>query len=389
MTRIHDFNEKVNLRGADSKKYSEDVFPADVIPMWIADTDFKAPQPVVDALVARMQKGVYGYPPVSRRLCRAVQRWQKVRFGWEFAEEAVEYVPGVIGGIICAVRAFSRPGDNIAIHTPCYPPFTALSDHNGRHLLRNQLVLKDGHYEIDFEDLENKLADPRTKLFILCNPQNPTGRVFTKEELTRIGNLCMKYHVIVLADEIHNDLTYSGQKHLNFAALSEEFANITVTFVNPSKTFNVPGFRTAAMICTNPVLKSAVHDMVVNNKAIGENLGGTVALCAAYESCDYYADQLMEYLEGNKKLVEDAFSDIPQIDVIKAEATYLLWLDCRKMGMNQEELVRFFVEKAKVGFNDGASFGPEGVGFMRMNIATQKDVVEEAVSRIIKALNAL
>lgn len=387
MNLVHDFDEVVNRRGTDSKKYS--VYPEDVIPMWIADSDFKAPQPVVDALVERVQQGVYGYTPVSPRLKAAAAKWQEIRFGWEVNPDAVEFVPGVISGVISAVRALSHPGDNIVIQTPCYPPFTDLSEHNGRHLLRNELILKDGRYEIDFEDFEAKVKDPRTKLFILCNPQNPTGRVFTREELIRLGELCLKYHVTVLSDEIHSDLVYSGHKHIPFASISKEFEQNTISFMNPSKTFNLPGFRTAAFIAANPVLKNAVHDMVVNNKAIGENICGTVAFCTAYEQCAYYADQMVAYLEENRNLVEETLKDVDGIDVIHAEGTYLLWLDCRKLNMSQEELDRFFVETVKLGLNSGKSFGPEGNGFLRMNIACPRSTVKEAMNRIVTAVKAL
>ena len=387
MNLVHDFDEVVNRRGTDSKKYS--VYPEDVIPMWIADSDFKAPQPVVDALVERVQQGVYGYTPVSPRLKAAAAKWQETRFGWEVNPDAVEFVPGVISGVISAVRALSHPGDNIVIQTPCYPPFTDLSEHNGRHLLRNELILKDGRYEIDFEDFEAKVKDPRTKLFILCNPQNPTGRVFTREELIRLGELCLKYHVTVLSDEIHSDLVYSGHKHIPFASISKEFEQNTISFMNPSKTFNLPGFRTAAFIAANPVLKNAVHDMVVNNKAIGENICGTVAFCTAYEQCAYYADQMVAYLEENRNLVEETLKDVDGIDVIHAEGTYLLWLDCRKLNMSQEELDRFFVETVKRGLNSGKSFGPEGNGFLRMNIACPRSTVKEAMNRIVTAVKAL
>lgn len=384
---VHDFDEYVERRGTDAKKYNQ--YGPDVIPMWIADTDFKCPQPVVDAVVARMQEGVYGYTFNSERLKKAGARWQKVRFGWDVDPSWVEYSPGVIGGVICAVRALSQPGDNIVIQTPCYPPFTDLSEHNGRHLLRNELILKDGRYEIDFEDFEAKVKDPRTKLFILCNPQNPTGRVFSREELIRLGELCLKYHVTVLSDEIHSDLVYSGHKHIPFASISKEFEQNTISFMNPSKTFNLPGFRTAAFIAANPVLKNAVHDMVVNNKAIGENICGTVAFCTAYEQCAYYADQMVAYLEENRNLVEETLKDVDGIDVIHAEGTYLLWLDCRKLNMSQEELDRFFVETVKLGLNSGKSFGPEGAGFLRMNIACPRSTVKEAMNRIVTAVKAL
>lgn len=392
MRLVHDFDEFVDRRnseGISGKKYSLDVYPADVLPMWIADTDFKAPQPIVDALTARMAEGVYGYIPLTKRMLSAASHWVKTRFGLDMPESAIEYVPGVISGVICAVRGLSRPGDNIVINTPCYPPFMDLAAHNGRHLLRNELVLKDGRYEIDFEDLEQKLADPRSKLFILCNPQNPTGRVFTLEELTRIGELCLKYHVVVLADEIHCDLVYQGYQHIPFAGIREDFAQNSITLINPSKTFNVPGFRTAVFMSKNPVLKQAVHDVIVDNKAIGENICGSIALYTAYESCAYYADQMIAYLEENKRIMEEAFAEIEQIDLIHAEGTYLFWLDCRKMGMEQKDLVDFFVTKAKLGLNDGKSFGPEGIGFMRMNIGCPKATIIEAIGRIKQALEKL
>ncbi len=386
MSFVHDFDEAVDRRGTDSKKYSQ--YPADVLPMWIADSDFKAPKPVVDALVERMQQGVYGYTPISSRLRAAATKWQTERFGWNVDESWVEFVPGVISGVISAVRALSHPGDNIVIQTPCYPPFTDLSDHNGRHLLRNALVLKDGRYEIDFEDFEEKAKDPRTKLFILCNPQNPTGRVFTREELVRLGEICLKHHVIILADEIHQDMVYQGHTHIPFASISKEFEQNTIAFMNPSKTFNLPGFRTAAFISANPVLKSLVHDVVVNNKAIGENICGTLAFCTAYEQCGYYADQIAAYVEKNRDLVEESLKDFDKIDVIHAEGTYLLWLDCRKTGMSQKELDDFFVNTVKLGLNSGKSFGPEGEGFLRINVACPRSTVEEAMKRIVTAFNA-
>lgn len=383
----HDFDEVIDRYGTDSKKYS--VYPKDVIPMWIADSDFKAPAPVVDALVRRMQEGVYGYTPVSERLKKAAAGWQKSRFGWDVSPNWVEYIPGVIAGVICAVRAFSCPGDNIVIQSPCYPPFSDLSEHNGRHLLRNEMLLKDGRYEIDFEDFEAKCADPRTKIFILCNPQNPGGRVFSREELTKLGEICLKHHVLVLADEIHQDLVYAGYKHIPFASISKEFEQNCISFMNPSKTFNIPGFRTAAFIAANPVLKNGVHDMVVNNKAIGENICGTVAFCTAYEECAYYADQMTEYLGKNHALVEEAIKGINGIELIRSEGTYLLWLDCRGLGMNQKQLDEFFVNKVKVGFNSGTTFGKNYEGFLRMNIACPASTVKEALKRMTEAVGKL
>ena len=387
MELTHNFDEIIDRRETDSKKYL--LYPKDVLPMWIADSDFKAPQPVIDALAQRIAQGVYGYPAVSSRLKQAAARWQAVRFGWEVSPDWVEYIPGVIAGMICAVRALSRPGDGIVIQSPCYPPFADLAAHNGRRLLRNQLVLRDGHYEIDFEDFEKKASDPRTRLFILCNPHNPTGRVFTRDELVRLGGICLRHHVAVLADEIHHDLVYAGHRHIPFASLSPELAAHTVSFMNPSKTFNVPGFRTAAFIAENPALKDAVHQVVVDNKAFGENLCGTIAFCTDYESCDYYADQLAAYLEGNRRALVQGLAQTPEIRVAPSEGTYFAWLDCRALGMAQDELDQFYANQVKLGLNSGRTFGPDGEGFLRLNFACPRAVVEEALKRIATQLAAL
>ena len=387
MQMQHNFDEPVVRRGTDSKKYLH--FAEDVLPMWIADTDFKCPQPVIDACVNRMKEGVYGYPDVSPAYKQAIACWQKKRFGWDVPAEACEFVPGVIPGIIAALRALSHPGDNLVMLTPSYPPFHDLTAHNGRNELRCELKPVNGHYEVDFDLLEKHMSDVRTKVFLLCNPHNPTGRVFTKEELTRMGELCLKHHVVALVDEIHEDIVYSGSKHTPFASICPEFAQNSVTFVNASKTFNVAGFRSAGFICLNPEMKSMVHEAVLDNKGIGENLCGTQATIAAYTQCDYYADQLVPYLEKNLDLLCETIAKTDKITLLRPEGTYLIWLDCRKMGLSQPELVKFFEEKAKLGLNNGATFGPEGVGHMRINIATTHANMEEAMRRLTAALETL
>lgn len=387
MQMQHNFDEPVVRRGTDSKKYLH--FAEDVLPMWIADTDFKCPQPVIDACVNRMKEGVYGYPDVSPAYKQAIACWQKKRFGWDVPAEACEFVPGVIPGIIAALRALSHPGDNLVMLTPSYPPFHDLTAHNGRNELRCELKPVNGHYEVDFDLLEKYMSDVRTKVFLLCNPHNPTGRVFTKEELTRMGELCLKHHVVALVDEIHEDIVYSGSKHTPFASICSEFAQNSVTFVNASKTFNVAGFRSAGFICLNPEMKSMVHEAVLDNKGIGENLCGTQATIAAYTQCDYYADQLVPYLEKNLDLLCETIAKTDKITLLRPEGTYLIWLDCRKMGLSQPGLVKFFEEKAKLGLNNGATFGPEGVGHMRINIATTHANMEEAMRRLTAALETL
>ena len=378
----HNFDERIERRNTDSKKYSPLFFESDVLPMWIADTDFKCPQPIVEAVVARAEHGVYGYPYDMDSFSEAVCRWMDTRFGYKFGPEAVMYCPGVIPGVICAVRAFSDPGDKIVVQTPCYPPFRALVINNGRTMLENRMRLQNGRYEIDFELLEKQLSDPRTRILLLCNPQNPTGRVFTREELEKMLELCVANDVIVISDEIHCDLTYGAHEHIPFGSLSEKARKNSVVFVNPSKTFNTAGFRTAAMISPDADLKNRVYQQEVNGKTFGRTVFGPLALTVAYNECAFYADELMEYLEGNLALLRERLAGIKQIELTEPEATYLMWLDCRAMGLPHAEIKSFFAHDAKVGLNDGMSFGSEGEGFMRLNIACARDVLAQGLDRI-------
>lgn len=390
MHLIHNFDEMIERRGTDSKKFNPDVYPEDVLPMWIADTDFKCPAPIVEKMIQRAQHGLYGYPYNSKTFELAAKRWMKRRFHWDIDENWVEFTPGVIPGIIFAVRALSMPGDKIIIQTPVYPPFHQLVVNNGRRLETNSLVLRDGKYHIDFTDLEDKLKDSRTKILILCNPHNPTGRVFTKKELQEIGNLCLKHNVFVISDEIHCDIVYKGHEHIPFASISEEFAQNSMICINPSKTFNIAGFRTAAAIIPNEYKRKLIYESVVNNKAYGRTVFGALAFETAYTECEYYANQLAEYLQANMEFTSEYIkNNITRINLIEPEATYLLWLDFRKLQMSQDKLVEFMVNKAKVGLNDGETFGSEGIGFMRINIATQRQTLEKGLERIQKAINEL
>ena len=289
------------------------------------------------------------------------------------------------------IRAFAYPGDKVVIQPPVYPPFHAITKNNGCQLLTNPLIQNEkGKYQIDFEDLENKLKDPRTKLFFMSNPHNPTMRAFTREELIKIGELCLKYNVIVVSDEIHCDLTYKRYKHIPFASISEEFAQNCMVLINPSKTFNIAGFRTGAAIIPNKKLRDNIQIIIENNKNYGRTIFGMLSFITAYTECDDYADELMEYLEINKDYVVNFIQEkIPRIKLAEPEATYLLWLDCRGLNMSQEELKKFFFEKAKLGLNDGSTFGVEGTGFMRMNIACPKSTVIEAMNQLERAVKEL
>lgn len=388
MNKVHNFDEIVVRRGTDAKKYDPSLYSQDVIPMWIADTEFKAPKEVVDAICKRAEHGVYGYPYNDIAFEEAAQRWVGVRFNWEIEANWVEYVIGVIPGVICTIRALSNEGDKIVLQTPIYPPLREAVNQNNRVLLENKLVLENGRYEIDFEDLENKLKDEDTKIFILCNPHNPSGRVITKEELTRIGNLCLKYDVKIISDEIHCDLTYNGVKHTPIASISDEIADICTTSINPSKTFNIAGNRIACIITKNDERRAKIKEHILANKGQGRTIFGLTSFITAYTQCDYYADQVVEYTQKNMEYVKEFMEErIPSVKLIKPEAMYLLWLDFRKLGLSQSDLKKFLTEEAKLGLNDGQSFGDNGIGFMRLNIAAPKIVVEEVMHRLELAIN--
>ncbi len=381
----HNFDDVISRRGTDSKKWN--TYEKDVIPMWIADTDFQCAQPIIDAMVDRARQGCFGYPRNSDNFAASVRRWQKRRFNWDIEEEWVEYTPAVVPALVYAICAFTHPGDAVVIQTPVYHPFHHMVVNNGRTKLENALVLRNGRYEIDFEDLESKLANPRTRLMLLCSPHNPVGRVHSPEDLRRIGELCLKHHVVMLCDEIHSDILYDGRKHTPLASLSDAIRDNCIVCVNPSKTFNIPGVRTAAAIIPNKDLREAFHVSVLNHKGEGRTVFGTLLFETAYDKCEYYADQLVEYLQGNVDLLRKFFKErMTRIKLVNPEATYLMWLDCRDLAMSQPDLTRFMLEKARIAMNDGESFGRTGLGFLRMNIACRRATLREALERIEKAV---
>lgn len=385
----HNFDEILNRRGSESEKW--DTFSEEILPLWVADSDFKCPQPIIDALAKRIARGIYGYAIDTNNFPMAVKHWQQKRFDWEINTAWVEATPAVLPAIVCAIRAFSSIGDNVLIQTPVYHPFHHLIPDNGRNVSTNELILQDdGSYKIDFVDLEKKLNDPRTRILLLCSPHNPTGKCFTKEELTKIGDLCLANNVFILSDEIHADLVYGARKHIPFASISSAFANQSIIFINPAKTFNIAGIRIGAAIIPNQHNHERFFSSLNSAAIAGSTTFGTLALEIAYNECDYYADQLVAYVEGNIKYLQNFLREnIPQIKVGETQATYLAWLDCRALGMNPEELNSFFLNKAKVAMNNGSSFGDGGIGFMRINLACPRSVVVEALERIAKAVKEI
>jgi cystathionine beta-lyase len=314
----------------------------------------------------------------------------KKRHNWDIEENWVEFVTGVVPGAIFCIQSFTNPGDKIVCFGPLFGPLRHAVVDNGRQLVESSFINKDECYSINFEDLEKKLSDSRAKMFILCNPHNPVGKVFTKEELMKIGELCLKHHVLIFNDEIHGDIVYKGHTHVCMASLSEKIKNITITGLNPGKTFNVGGMRTAAVIIPNKTLRDRFLIARKNCKAMGRNIFGQVAFIACYRDCEYYLDQMLEYLEGNLNYVESFIKEkLPEIKFHRPEGLYLLWLNCKSLGLEQNQLMKLFEEVGKIGLNSGTDFGPDGKGYVRINIAAPYATVVEGMNRIEKVVASL
>ena len=378
-----DFDQIIERRHTESVKWNW--FSEDVLPMWVADMDFRSPEPVIDALRARVEHGIFGYGWPPEGLKEAIQAHLANRHNWQVAEKEIDFISGVVTGFNHAIYSLTEPGDKVLIQTPVYPPFLAAPEQAGRERVISPLVrLPDGNYEIDFEDFEAKAASG-VKLFILCSPHNPVGRVFTREELTRMAEICLAHDVLICSDEIHADLVFSGAKHIPIASLSPEIAANTVTYFAPSKTFNVAGLSTSVYVTQCAALRDRLqHSMTM---LLGHpNIFGTRAALAAYRDSQDWLDEVLIYLEGNRDfLVDYVRSELPGISIWKPEGTYLAWLDCRGMDLSITPY-QFFLEKAKVGLNDGADFGDGGEGFVRLNFGCPRALLKEGLERMKKAL---
>lgn len=388
----YDFDEIIERTGTGSVKYDlrKGVFKTDdVIPMWIADMDFRTPDFIVDAVIRCMENPVFGYTIRKDAFYSSVKEWMKKRHAWEIEKEWISFSPGVVSALSLAILAMTEPGDKIVIQPPVYGPFYLVVEDNGRELLQNPLILDNGRYSMDLHHLES-VIDERTRMVIISNPHNPGGTVWSKDELKDLGEICVKNNLILISDEIHSDLVAKGFRHTPVASVSEGIALQSVTCVAPSKTFNVAGLSTSAVIISNRELMEK-YKKKLNCIHVGfGNIFGNQALVAAYEQGEEWLSQLLEYLGKNIDYAMDFFKKrIPQISPMEPEASYLLWLDCRKMGLTQEKLCEFMVKEAKLGLNDGAMFGIQGEGFMRMNLACPFLVLKKALENLEKAVKKL
>ncbi len=387
------FDKVIDRSETQSAKW--DYFEKDLLPLWVADMDFRVPQPIINAIIDRAKHGIFGYSYFHSAYFDSVLDWFKRRYDWEIKKEWLAFTPGVIPAINLAIQSFSNPGDKIIIQDPVYYPFFGAIQNNGRKSLSNPLNLINGRYQMNFDDLRQKVKDPRAKILILCSPHNPVGRVWTREELMQIGEICIENEILIVSDEIHCDLVYPGNKHTNFASISNNYALNSITCTSLSKTFNLAGLQLSNIIIPNKKLRQTFTN-TIESVFIPEEFGylpndlSLVAFTAAYQDCDEWLNSLLKYLQKNLEfLILFLKNNIPQIDVIEPEGTYLVWLDFRKLGIDSDKLEKFLFENAKVALDDGFKFGGGGEGFQRINIACPKSILEEALERIHNAVKEL
>jgi cystathionine beta-lyase len=385
------FDRVIDRTGTESMKW---VYPrkvlgvADAIPMWVADMDFEAPPAVVEALRRRAEHGVFGYPLVPPSLYEAAIGWLERRHGWTVEKKAMAMTPGIVPALNYCVRAFTRPGDPIIIQTPVYHPFYYAIENNGRRVVRNPLRFDGRRYVMDLDDLRTRIDAPG-RMLILCSPHNPVGRVWDRDELEALGRIAVERDLVIIADEIHHDLVYQGHRHHVLAALAPELAQQTVTCIAPSKTFNTAGLATAAVVAANPDLHKKFEEEAERSGFDLGNALGIVAFEAAYAHGDDWLDALLPYLEGNVDLMEAFLAvRLPKIKLIRPEGTYLALLDCRALGLAPDALNDFFLKRAGVYFSDGAMFGKELEGFVRVNFGCPRSVLREALERIERAIRS-
>ena len=383
------FNEKIDRLKTSSVKWelTKEIFgKADLWPMWVADMDFKPPQAVLNAIKNRVDHGVFGYTFVPPSTARAIVDWLLRRHQWEVSPSWLLYCSGIVQAISAAIQSFTEEGDRVLLQSPVYTPFFEMIKKNNRLVVNSPLTLVNGKYEINFSSFEESLQQG-CKLFLLCSPHNPGGRVWTRDELMKIGELCLKYNCLILSDEIHSDIIYKDFKHIPVASLSSELSERVITLIAPSKTFNLAGLQASAVIIKNEELRRQFHETLSKQGVFSLNTFGMVAMEAAYREGEPWLEELINYLQENKEFALDFLHEhLPEITCVKSEGTYLLWLDCRKLNVTEEELRKLLIEKGKLALEPGTKYGPGGEGFVRMNIACPREDVKEGLERLKKAL---
>ena len=380
------FDKIIDRRNTRCLKYDFAVewnMPADVLPLWVADMDFETSSYIEDAIIERAKHAIYGYSEVKTPYFDILKKWMQKHHDWDIQRKWLIKTPGVVFALAMAVKAYTEQGDAVLIQQPVYYPFSEVIVDNGRRVVSNTLYLgEDNRYHIDFEDFEQKIVENQIKLFFLCNPHNPVGRVWTKEELTRLGDICVKHHVTVVSDEIHEDFVFKG-KHQVFANIKKEYEEITVTCTAPSKTFNIASLMISNILIPNPELKQKFKKQLDAAGISQLNVLGLVACEAAYEHGEEWYQAMHAYVKANIKFVKQYVEEqLPGVKMVEHEGTYLVWLDFRGTGLGVEELDDKIINQAKLWLDSGKIFGSCGEGFQRINVACPRKVLEEAMDRI-------
>ena len=390
MNMKYNFDEIIDRSHNRSAKYDEagkKFGSRDVIPLWIADMDFKTAQPVIDALKARAEEGIWGYTSRPDSYYETVCGWQKRRNGWDIDKSMISFNLGVVPALSSMVYVFTEPGDKVLIQTPVYSEFYDVTESWGREVVESPLKEQDGRWIIDFEDFEEKAKE--AKVFFLCSPHNPLGIVWTREELERMCHICIANNVLIVSDEIHSDLVFHGKKHIPTATLSPEIAAHVISCISGTKTFNLAGLQASATIFPNQELKARFDKFWFNLDIHRNNAFSTIAMEVAFNEGEEWLEQLLGYIGGNFEFIKDyCAANIPQVKPNVPDATYLVWLDCRGLGMGNEELRDFMIRKAGLGLNEGWSFGRSLSGFMRLNAACPRPVLEKAMEQLKHAVDA-
>ncbi len=363
-----------------------DVFGTDeVLPLWVADMDFIAPDELIKVMKKRAEHGIYGYAYKPDEHHNTLINWFKSRHQWVIKKDNIIYSPNVVSAVAILIETITEIEDAVVVITPVYPPLTNIVKESGRELITTSLIKKNDRYEIDFKDLEEKAKLSKTKVLIMCNPHNPVGRVWSKEELVKIGQICLDNNIKIVSDDIHADVVFKGYKYIPIANLSKEVANITMTCLSPSKTFNAAGVATGATIIENNEIRDEVDKFIKRFHINNDNVFAIEAFTALYGSCGNWYEEMLEYIESNYDYMKSYISEnIPKAKVVESEGTYLVWVDLTELNMDAKELQKYIIEKGRLGLNFGHWFGYEGAGYVRINIACQRQIIEKALKRLEK-----
>lgn len=393
MMKTYNFDEIIDRSGSGDLKH-EALLPRwgrnDLLPLWVADMDFATPDFVVDALKARLSHPIFGYTIEPADYRPTIIDWNESHHGWKIKPEWISFIPGIVKGIGFVVNVFTKPGEKVIIQPPVYHPFRMTPEDNGREVVFNPLRLReDGYYDMDFDNL-SEVCDDKCRVLILSNPHNPAGVCWSKETLQRLADFCYEHNIIVISDEIHSDMALFGNRHVPFASVSERAADISITFAAPTKIFNMAGIVSSYAVISNDDLRQRFYGWLKANELDEPTIFAPIATIAAYQKGEEWRKQMLAYVENNVRFVEDYCREhIPGVRPLRPQASFLVWLNCRGLGLNHDKLLELFIDKAHLALNDGEMFGPGGEGFMRLNVGTPRSVLRQALEQLAKAVNEL